>query len=67
VGTHVGTPVVQEMTPGWHGSRWQAAPGVQSPQEPALHTLNTPHSVPFGAGLPVSTQVGAPAEQSMAP
>jgi hypothetical protein len=68
VATHTGAPVAHDVAPGRHGlPESQAVLAAQAAQSPWLHTLKTPHSVPSGAATPVSTQAGAPVEQSMTP
>ncbi len=67
VSVHVGVPE-QLSVPTWHGlAGVHGLPWVQLVHAPLTHTSLVPHTVPLGAGSPVSMQTGAPVEQSVIP
>ena len=60
-------PVTQEVAPVRQAvAGVQAAPAVQAPQAPLLHTMFVPHTVPLTRLLPVSEHE-MPAEQTVCP
>ena len=68
VSVHTGTPVVHEVNPTWHGLVGvQVDPPAHALHAPLSQTSLVPHTVPFGACVPVSVHVGVLPEQSRVP
>jgi hypothetical protein len=67
VAPHTIVPVVHTFAPVLHGFvGWQPVPAVQAAQVPLLHTMLTPHDVPFGL-LPDSAHVDMPVVHVVTP
>ena len=61
-------PVAHEIAPVRHAfAGEQTAPAAQVAQEPPLHTMFVPQTVPFARNCCVSLQVATPSEQVVCP